>query len=75
MPEQAPADAGSVTAQRIQERIADLTKRRDEFIIWANAEAAGFNHRIEELRALLEPPAVEPQPAVLPMPDPALAKE
>ncbi len=59
-----PEELDAVSRERIQARIAELTKRRDEFVQWANGEAAAFANRIDELQQLLAPPAPPEQPAL-----------
>jgi hypothetical protein len=42
-----------ILREEVRQRIADLTRARDEFIAEANRQVAGFNAAIAELTALL----------------------
>ena len=48
-----------VMKDKIENRIAELKKARDEFITNANTEVAALNTAIAELKKLLEPEAAE----------------
>jgi len=46
--------------ERIGERIEQLKKQRDQFVLQANQQVAACNGAISELEQLLKPPAEQP---------------
>lgn len=48
-----------LTQDQIEQRIAELTRARDEFITQAQQQLLGYNVRIDELRRLIAPPQEE----------------
>ena len=54
-----------IKEQKIRERITELEKERDGFVLEANKQVAAYNGAIGELKRLIEPPkeAKENKPA------------